>query len=310
MIATLQRWLLGLWMLAAALTCLALARGTYGSAPWWALMLLMGTHAAVLALEFAWMRAAHAMDGAPRPTVLAMVQAWASECLRAPLVFFWRQPLRPHRFADHLPSDAAGRRGILLVHGYVCNRGLWNGWLARLRALGVPCLAVNLEPPFGNIDDYRATIADAVAKLTRLTGRPPLVVAHSMGGLAVRAWWSQHRPQDLHHLVTLGTPHHGTRLARLGMTINARQMRERSPWLHDLAARESVAHRLRTTCVQSHCDNIVFPPANALLEGARHVHLHATPHVAMVDHPQAWAIALDWLVKDMPNAAEPPSGKP
>ena len=49
----------------------------------------------------------------------------------------------------------------------------------------------------------------AVAALTRQTGRPPLLVAHSMGGLSARAWWrsvghagdpraAPSRPQDHH----------------------------------------------------------------------------------------------------------------
>jgi predicted alpha/beta hydrolase family esterase len=291
LIANLQRTLLGLWLLGILVAMLRLMSDLSDAGAWLLLGLLTLTHAAVLAVEFAWMLASHGDDPTPRPRPAQLLRAWMAECLHAPLVFFWRQPLRHRRWPDPPGSGTAPRRAVLLVHGYVCNRGLWNAWLARLQAQGTPGLAVNLQPPFGDIDAYRPIIDDAVRTLTRLTGRPPLVVAHSMGGLAVRAWWAHAAPDAIHHLVTLGSPHHGTRLARLGVTANARQMREHSRWLQDLAARETPEHRARTTCVHSHCDNIVFPPANALLTGAAHVHLPATPHVAMVDHPQAWAIA-------------------
>ena len=82
----------------------------------------------------------------------------------------------------------SGRRGLVLVHGFVCNRGLWNPWLPRLRAAGVPCIAVNLEPVFGSDRRLRAADRAAVQRVTQATGRPPLLVAHSMGGLALRAW--------------------------------------------------------------------------------------------------------------------------
>ena len=36
---------------------------------------------------------------------------------RQPQVFCWRQPFFSQRWPDHLPADAQGRRGVLLVHG-------------------------------------------------------------------------------------------------------------------------------------------------------------------------------------------------
>jgi triacylglycerol lipase len=40
---------------------------------------------------------------------------------------------------------------------------------------------------FGGIDDYAPLIEQAVQQVTQATGRPPLLVCHSMGGLAARA---------------------------------------------------------------------------------------------------------------------------
>ena len=46
---------------------------------------------------------------------------------------------------------------MLLVHGFMCNRGLWSDWYASLAEQGSPVIAVNLEPMLGSIDDYVAT---------------------------------------------------------------------------------------------------------------------------------------------------------
>jgi triacylglycerol esterase/lipase EstA (alpha/beta hydrolase family) len=107
----------------------------------------------------------------------------------------------------------------------------------------------------------------------------PLVVAHSMGGLAVRAWL--HASADANaakHVITIGTPHRGTWLARFGLTRNGHQMRIDNTWLGELQGREA-AIGARFTCFYSHCDNIVFPPSTATLPGADNRHVPATAHV-------------------------------
>jgi triacylglycerol lipase len=251
-----------------------------------AALLLLG-HALVLGFEFACLRLAHGDDPTPRASVRQLVSAWWHECRTAPIVFCWRQPFRSRQEPDHLPSAAAGRTGVLFVHGFVCNRGLWNPWLQALRQQGVPFVAVNLEPVFGSIDDYVPLIEQAVRRLEQATGRAPVAVCHSMGGLALRRWWAE-RGDDarLAHVFTLGTPHHGTWLARFAVSRNGLQMRRHSRWLATLAAREPQGRAERFTCFYSHCDNIVFPPATATLAGADNRHLDGVAHVHLAERDE------------------------
>jgi triacylglycerol esterase/lipase EstA (alpha/beta hydrolase family) len=260
-------------------------------------LLILFCHAPVLGLEFLLLGATHGDDPTPRASAAARWRAWWAETLNAPRVFCWRQPFRSHAQPDLLPADAGGRRGVLLVHGFVCNRGFWNPWLARLRAAGVPVVAVSLEPVFGSIDAYPSIIEQAVRRLEAATGAPPLVVAHSMGGLAVRAWLAAQpdaRAADVRvaHVITIGTPHRGTWLGRFGRSANTRQMRAGSPWLSALAEREPASRAPRFTCFYSNCDNIVFPPANATLRGADNRHLPGWSHVHLAAHPAVFAEAL------------------
>ena len=138
---------------------------------------------------------------------------------------------------------------------------------------------------FGSIDDYRQTIADAMSRLELATGLAPVIVAHSMGGLAARAWWAAEPEARCHRLVTIASPHTGTRLGAHGRSANITQMRLGSEWLAQLSAKESPASRERFICFWGHCDNIVFPTRNATLAGADNRHLPVTPHVQMVEHP-------------------------
>jgi triacylglycerol lipase len=268
-------------------------------------LVIVGGYALVLALEFTLLRLAHGDDPTPRATPVQLLRAWWGEVRAAPAVFCWRQPFRSHQWPDRLTSrDPLARTGVLLIHGFVCNRGLWNPWLKKLSQDDVPVVAVNLEPVFGSIDEYVGIIEAAVQRLHGATGRPPVVVAHSMGGLALRRWWVEHNSSGdrLLHAITIGTPHHGTWLARFAMTRNSRQMQQISRWLQLLATREPADQATKFTCFYSHCDNIVFPPATATLSGADNRHLPAVAHVHMVDSIEPWAELQRWLTQAPPAA--------
>jgi triacylglycerol esterase/lipase EstA (alpha/beta hydrolase family) len=272
--------------------------------PWWAPwggLMLSTAYAGILGLEFVLLAVVHDADPTPQAQPAQLLRAWWRELLYAPLVFCWRQPFQSQRYPDYLPADAQGRRGVLLVHGFVCNRGLWNPWLQRLRAAGVPTVAVTVEPPFGSIDEGIAAIDEAVQQLEACTGLAPVLVGHSMGGLSIRRWWAERGSEArVHHAITLGTPHRGTWLARFAFSRNARQMRQGSSWLQMLAARESAAHRQRFTCFYSHCDNIVFPPRLATLCGANNQHLPGVAHVHMVSRPEPWQALMACLDQPAP----------
>ncbi len=137
------------------------------------------------------------------------------------------------------------------------------------------------------------------------SGRPetsPVIVAHSMGGLAVRSWLAaEGRSERFHHLVTIATPHAGTRIASRGFGVNVGQMRTTGTWLLRLLANEPATVRGRFVCFWGHCDNIVFPTRNATLAGADNRHLPATPHVRMAYHPAVFDEVLRLIV---PGRAE------
>ncbi|MGY0196934.1 esterase/lipase family protein [Leptothrix sp. BB-4] len=275
-------WPLRLAWLAGGAALLAL---TAWSA--WLLLLVPAMTLLAFGIEMLAVATQHRDDPAPRPSPSALLKAACREVWLSTRVFGWRQVWRNRAWADE-PGQIGktGGTGVLLVHGYHCNRGFWwPEWPTWLTRHGIPHVAVDLHPTWTGIDTYAPQVEAGVQRLMEATGRMPLIVAHSMGGLAVRAWWRWRESQraagidlpawPMPRVLTLGTPHGGTWLTNLSAGFappNARQMAPDSPWLQTLAASESPAWRARFTCVHSHCDNVVFPPARAVLDGAGAVH--------------------------------------
>lgn len=270
-------------------------------------LVIPGFFAVILGIEFALMQRANRLDPYPAATSGEVLAAWFAESWCAPVVFCWRQPFRSTKIADRSASSST-RRGLVLAHGFFCNRGLWNAWYPRLLESDIPFIGINFEPVFGDIDAYAAQLEAAVSALEESTGMPPVIVAHSMGGLAVRAWLRRAGPSAMgrvHHIVTLGTPHRGTALVRFGFSANTRQMTTSGSWLGALLRAEATTVAARLTCIFSNCDNIVFPTSAAVLPNARSIHLAACAHVQMVDHPQVFAEVMRWLVEEDPGSAVP-----
>ena len=286
MIARLQQFIVLAGLALAAGCAVYFAQG--GRSIWAGLVvlaLLCGLPA-VLGLEFILLGIFRRTGATHRSSVLELVGAWRGEVAAAARVFCWLQPFRSNAEPDRVPAQPGGPRGVVLVHGLFCNRGIWGPWLARLRTGGAPFIAVNLEPLFASIDRYAAAIDSAVATMALATGQPVLLVGHSMGGLAIRAWLDAFGAEArVHRVITIATPHQGTWLARWAHTTNGRQMRLGSDWLRGLQAREPVSRQQHVTCFFSDCDNIVFPAEVATLAGADNRHLPGTGHVQMVFHP-------------------------
>lgn len=247
----------------------------------------------VMAIEFVLMHHLNRGDGAPRARAAQVVRAWWAEVWVALVVFCWRQPFRHQAVGDWLPAQATGRRGVVLVHGFMCNRGLWLPWYGPLRAQGHAHVAVNLEPVMGSIDDYAAIIEDAVLRVTTATGMSPVLLCHSMGGLAARAWLRAHAADArVHRILTLGTPHGGTWLGRFSRAVNGRQMSLAGDWVKGLLSVEPQGRAQRFVCWYSNCDNIVFPASTATLVGADNRFLDGPAHVEMALHPEVISACL------------------
>ncbi|MDY7578449.1 alpha/beta fold hydrolase [Herbaspirillum sp. RTI4] len=210
----------------------------------------------------------------------------------------WGMPFK--RFDEKLVADNI-TLPVLLIHGYGCNSGYWHWMSKAFQKAGITHSALDMEPLFGSIDAYAPLVHAAVERLCQQTGQARVVlVAHSMGGLAARAYLRAHGSARIARIITLGTPHHGTTLANKGYGINCREMNwvgpikdgGGSPWLRMLAESESPQMRALTVSIYSHHDNIISPQRSSLLDGAQNIGVSGIGHVALALHPKIQALVI------------------
>ncbi len=295
MLARVTRLLFVAWF-ALFGTLLAIGRVTgWTTGGWIVLYALVLGHPTLLAIEMLVARRIASANGAPAARWRDLPRALLGEWMTSTAIFGWRMPWRSNAIEDHLPRASRGLRGVVFIHGYLCNRGLWNPWMKRLLKLDRAFVAISLEPVFTSLDEYIPLVERAVHRIEAATGLAPVIVAHSMGGLVARAWLrsrAAHRRSDgteeAARLITIGTPHRGTWLARLAMAANARQMRVDSDWMRSLASREPPTLHGIITSWWSESDQIVYPPPTAVFPGSEAKQLRGVGHIALTGREEIW----------------------
>ncbi len=256
----------------------------FGLARWWSVAFAL---AGVLLGELAMVAGSFALSrryagGAPESARLSWggrLRLFVGEVFAYVALFTLLQPLarRP------VYGAAAPGMPVLLVPGIYCNAGLWGWFRRRLAAHGVAgTWAVALEPPLAGIDELAQRLAEQIAHACAATGAARVVlVGHSMGGLVARACLRDPAARArIAKIVTLGTPHHGSILARWAAGRDGQELRQGSAWLAGLNAEGPAPVPL--VSIFSWHDNYVAPQDSAVLDGALNVPLAGIGHLSLV----------------------------
>ncbi len=190
-------------------------------------------------------------------------------------MLFYRRLLRD-------PPPARSAHALLLVHGVLCNAGVWSTLARRIEAAGAgPAYAISYGPPLGSIDDFARQLAVRLDEVVSRTGATRVtLVAHSMGGLVVRACLARYGRGPVVRVLTIGSPHHGSRFASLCPGACLAQMRPGNAWLAALPG--PPAGGVRFVSLYSPHDSMVAPQRSAVLEGADNVPFVGVGHNALL----------------------------
>ena len=210
----------------------------------------------------------------------------------------WAESLRPdvrHRPGIQPPAaralfaadPLAARIPVVLVHGLVDNRSVFSVMNRSLRRRGFAHVCSwNYSPLLTDIPRGAADLGAYIEGICEQTGYDRVhVVGHSLGGLIARYYVQRQRgDRRVESLVTLGTPHQGSRWAKVAPTPLIRQLRPGSPLLQELAE-PAAACRTRFTAVYSDLDQMVLPTASGRCDhpdlGARNVLVRGVGHMSL-----------------------------
>ena len=131
------------------------------------------------------------------------------------------------------PPAARAELPVLLVHGVLCNAGVWHPFARWAERKGIgPIYALSYGPPLASIELFAEQAAQKIDAILAATGaRRLVVIAHSMGGLVMRAYLRRYGGAKVARLVTVGTPHEGSVHAWMAAGTSLAQIRPRSAWL-------------------------------------------------------------------------------
>ena len=237
---------------------------------------VLGLRAGIVAVT--WLFATACASPAPRLDLASRSRLIVGEYLAFLFTFLLVIPFeRLWMPADRLP---AGRRPILLVHGYGCSRGIW--WLLRrrLEAAGHSVATLSLVPPCTSIGKLVPQLNQRIEAVCAATGSKQVtLLGHSMGGLVCRSYLARHGIARVDKLITLATPHAGSALACLGFGQNAREMEPDSLWLRDMASEKM---KIPAFSLRNPYDNFAMPQDNQRLSGMKDIVLPPVGHMAML----------------------------
>lgn len=178
-------------------------------------------------------------------------------------ITFWCYPLGyfKHYLEPRPPDPACPRPPVLLIHGLYHNPSAWILFRRRLNKAGYANLYT-----FG-YSSWNSSFFEILSRLegtleqvsNRHGGRRVILLGHSLGGLLARACIERKRNiPRVAAVITLGTPHQGSRLAGLGVGRLARSLVYRGKLIEEMERRRT-PNNIPCTAILTPMDNMVFP---------------------------------------------------
>jgi triacylglycerol lipase len=203
------------------------------------------------------------------------------------------------------PADQAEPGPVLLVPGYGGGTGSLRSLADRLTAAGRDVTVVALPGDgTGDLNGSADALDRAVTAALDRTGATNVdVVGYSAGGLVARLWVADGGAGRVRRVLTLGSPHHGTRLADLAgdvapeqCPVGCLQMASDSDLLTRLNASDETPEGPTWVSIWTDQDQTVTPPDSARLDGALNLTVQSVCADAQVGHGQ---LPKDRLVQEM-----------
>lgn len=203
--------------------------------------------------------------------------------------FGWSQPQIPE-------ANSSAKPPVILLHGLFQNRSCLFWLQHRLKAVGYQNVISINTPPWRDMEASTEALAKKVDELRiKLKVETVILIGHSMGGMIARNY-VQNRGGSAYvdAMVTLGSPHHGSKLAPFALSSMGKSLLPGSAFLTKFNS-TPWPETTPATSIYTRYDNIVLPVESAKMEGAKQVELDGMGHTALLFHPRSLQTVIEAL---------------
>lgn len=232
------------------------------------------------------------------PSIMEVLSAFVVELIVAylniiifPLGYIEPDPLR------EVHSDRK-EKPVLLVHGYFMSRACFILLYLRMRQTGKRTIfTINLRPRTAPIEELAHQLSEKIEEVLVLTKSNQVdIIGHSMGGIVARYYIEQmNGAKKVNKLITLGSPHNGTKIAVFGIGANARELRSGSDFMRGLNA-GPLSGEVKYFSLWSNLDNLVLPQESSILrEPGVSIKFYGIGHLTLLFSPRVFLKIMEIL---------------
>lgn len=206
---------------------------------------------------------------------------------------FWRRLWQPK------PDPACPRPPVILIHGLYHNVSAWilYQWLLKRKGFR-NTYTFGYSSASKNVDEVLQKLDQQINKLAKqFPNQRVILVGHSLGGLLARVCIQDSKnATKVAAVVTLGSPHQGTKLAALGVGKLARSLIYHGQLFRELE-QNTAPPEIPRLAIYSPIDNMVLPNESLRIDQPGWSHLESYPvsHVAMLYHRPLAKLVIEYL---------------
>lgn len=203
--------------------------------------------------------------------------------------FGWAQPKLP-------TTESSARPPIILLHGLFQNRSCLFWLQHRLRAAGYQQVISINTPPWRDMETLTESLTKTVDELRiKLKVEKVVLIGHSMGGMIARNY-VQNRGGAAYTqgMITLGAPHHGSKLAPFALSAMGKTLLPGSAFLRQFNS-VTWPNETQAVSIYTRYDNVVLPAESGKMDGAQSIELDGMGHTSLLFHPRSLQAVLGAL---------------
>lgn len=176
-----------------------------------------------------------------------------------------------------------GTTPTLLLNGLFVNRSCWFWFKRQLRQRGIENIVTMNLSAWHSEEVLTELVAKQIDELRHRIGVNKVnLVCHSFGGMIARNYVQLRGGESkVEHLICLGSPHQGSKLATFSITPIGKILIPGSDFLQRLNAAPEPAG-VALTNIHTTKDNMVLPNSNTLLPWGRSVELDNMGHTSLI----------------------------